>query len=267
MKRIFLTGASSGIGLATAKLLSSGGHEIWGTSRDPENIAQLPRLHRVRLDLADLSSVEEGFRSALADAKQFDVVINNAGSGHFGPAESLTPELLRQQYQVLVFSHVRLIQLALAAMRNQNRGLIINVTSLASRLPVPFMTAYNSAKAAMAAFTMSMQLELSNSGIHLVDLQPADIRTDFNRSVIKQSGDDQRYAQKLARTWQASEKNMATAPPPDLVAREILALINQDNPPPRLTVGGMFQAKIAPVIFRVLPQRVRIWGLKQYYRI
>ncbi len=267
MKRIFLTGASAGIGLATAKLLTSSGHEIWGTSRNPERIPKLDRLHPISLDLSNPETVETSFKSALAQAGHFDVLINNAGSGHFGPAELLDQRILTGQFQVLLFSHIQLIQLALAAMGSQNAGLIINVTSLASRLPVPFMAAYNSAKAAMAAYTMCLQLELGKSAIRVVDLQPADISTEFNRTVIKNSADDPRYAEKLARTWDASERNMASAPKPDLVARQILKLIDDKNPPPRRTAGGFFQAGIAPLIFRFLPQRLRVWGLKKYYRI
>jgi short-subunit dehydrogenase len=159
------------------------------------------------------------------------------------------------------------MQLALEAMRSRNQGLIINVTSLASRLPVPFMAAYNAAKAAMAAFTMSTQLEVGNSGIHIVDLQPADISTDFNKTVIKTGRNDPVYATKVAKAWEVTERNMANAPKPELVAKRILKLLGQKNPPPRVTVGDLFQANIAPLIFRFLPQRIRIWGLRNYYKI
>ncbi len=152
MKRIFITGASSGIGLATATLLSGRGHEVWGTSRDLDRIPQLPRFHAVRLDLLDPPSLADSFGIALRAAGQFDVVINNAGSGHFGPAEFLSPEEVHVQFQTLVFAHIQICQLALRAMQDRG-GRIINVTSLASRLPIPFMGAYNAAKAAMASFT------------------------------------------------------------------------------------------------------------------
>ena len=92
MKKVFVTGASSGIGLAVAKLLVAQGHEVWGTSRSLERIPKMPQWHAVRLDLADSHSIEEAFNSALAEAGYFDVLINNAGAGHFGPAELLPPE-------------------------------------------------------------------------------------------------------------------------------------------------------------------------------
>jgi NAD(P)-dependent dehydrogenase (short-subunit alcohol dehydrogenase family) len=264
-KRIFLTGASSGIGRAIAHGLLACGDEVWGTSRNLERIPKMPRWHAVRLDLADPLSVEAAFNAALTDAGYFDVLINNAGAGHFDPAEFLPMETIASQFQILVFGQIQLMQLALRHMQARGEGLIINVTSLASRLPVPFMAAYNAAKAAMASFTMSIQLELGNSRVRVVDLQPGDIRTEFNQGVSKSAKADRRYDARVTRTWEAVERVMKNAPGPDLVARHVLKLINADRPPPRITVGDVFQSKIAPLIFRFLPQRVRLWGLKRYY--
>src|SRR5438034_1366779 len=227
----------------------------------------MPRCQPVRLDLADRLSVEEAFNFALSEAGYFDVLINNAGAGHFNAAESLPMETIASQFQILVFGQIQLIQLALRHMQARGEGLIINVTSLASRLPVPFMAAYNAAKAAMASFTMSIQLELPDSRVRIVDLQPGDICTDFNDAVTKSDQRGPRYEARLAKTWNTVERNMKRAPKPDLVARRVCELIDQTNPPPRMTVGDGFQTQIAPLIFRFLPQRVRIWGLKRYYGI
>src|SRR6266404_2330852 len=267
MKKVFLTGASSGIGLAIAQSLIAHGHEVWGTSRNLIRLEQIQRLHPVRLDLSDSRSIDDAFKSALADAGYFDVVINNAGGGHFGPGEHLSADEIEEQFQVLLFAHLRLMRLALSAMRSHGTGLIINVTSLASRLPVPFMGAYNAAKAAMASFTMSLQLELEGSAIRVIDVQPGDICTEFNDTIAKTNGGDVRYTARVEQTWRVVDRNMKAAPKPELVARRIAKLIDAPNPPRRVTVGDSFQAMIAPLIFRFLPQRVRIWGLKKYYRL
>jgi len=267
MKNILVTGASSGIGLAIAESLVEHGHEVWSTSRNPERIPKMPRVHPIRLDLADRLSIEEAFASTLAEAGHLDVLINNAGAGHFGPAERLPLETITGQFQILVFGQIQLMELALHHMQARGEGLIINVTSLASRLPVPFMAAYNAAKAAMASFTMSLQLELGNSDVHVVDLQPGDIRTDFNQGVVRSGKSDPRYDAKVDKAWEVIEHTMKNAPSPDIVARQALNLINTDKPPPRVTVGDVFESKIAPLIFRFLPQRVRVWGLKRHYGI
>ena len=265
VKKIFLTGASSGIGKAIAKAATEKGHEVWGTSRDISRIPSLRRLHCVQLDLSNPDSIDGAFNTALAEAGNFNVLINNAGSGHFGPAENLSEKEIASQFQILVFGHMQLMRLGLRMMQARGEGLIINVTSLASRLPVPFMAAYNAAKAAMASFTMTIQLELPDSRVLIVDLQPGDICTDFNDAVIKSKLPDQRYEAKVAKTWNKVERNMKNAPRPDLVARRVCELIDQTSPPPRMAIGDTFQTKIAPLIFRFLPQRVRIWGLKKYY--
>jgi NAD(P)-dependent dehydrogenase (short-subunit alcohol dehydrogenase family) len=267
MKRVFLTGSSSGIGRAIAHALLARGDEVWGTSRSLERIHKAPQFHPVRLDLGDLRSIDEAFSAALAEAGYFDVLINNAGAGHFDPAEFLPMETITSQFQILVFGQIQLMQLALRHMQARGEGLIINVTSLASRLPVPFMAAYNAAKAALASFTMSIQLELGDSRVHIVDLQPGDICTDFNQGVIKSAKTDSVYDAKIAKTWEIVERTMKNAPGPDLVARHVLKLVNAMQPPPRITVGDVFESKIAPLIFRFLPQRVRLWGLKRYYGI
>jgi len=266
MKRVFLTGASSGIGLATAHALVAQGHEVWGTSRDPNRLPQLKHFHPVQLDLRHHSEIDGVFVTCLREAGHFDVLINNAGSGHFGAAEFLPLPDIADQFQLLFFAPVRLMQLALAEMRPRGTGLVINVTSLVGRLPVPFMAAYDAAKAAMSAFTMSIQIELAHSRIRIVDLQPADIRTGFNDVVIK-SGCDQLYSARIAKTWDIVDRNLKEAPEPDLVARRMVKLIERTSSAPRVTVGGLFQAAIAPLIFRFLPQRLRIWGLRKYYHL
>ncbi len=241
------------------------GDEVWGTSRDIARVPQLPHLHAVRLDLGDTISLGEGFNAALRQAGHFEVVINNAGSGHFGPGEFLSAEAVHTQFQTVVFAHIELCRLALASMRTHGGGRIINVTSLASRLPVPFMGAYNAAKAAMASFTMSLQLELEGSDIRIVDVQPGDIHTDFNDAVVKTDVGDPRYSARVEQAWRVVDRNMKAAPKPELVARRIAKLIDAADPPPRVTVGDSFQSIVAPLIFRFLPQSVRIWALKRYY--
>lgn len=267
MKKVFLTGASSGIGLATATALLARGHEVWGTSREIARIPEAKGLHGLRLDLADPASIQEAFARALEQAGVLDVVINNAGSGHFGPAEHLSEEALAAQFQTSFFAQVALCRLALAAMQREGRGLIINVTSLASRLPVPFTAGYNAAKAALATFTMTMQLELETSGIKVVELQPADINTGFYDPVPKAEVAEPHYARALTRAWSVVDGNMKRASGPELVAQRIVRLLGESNPPPRITVGDPFQCVCAPLLYSLLPPRLRVWGLRKYYGI
>ena len=125
-RTVFLTGASSGIGLETAKLLTTHGFEVWGTSRDPARLPKLARFHPVRMDLTRSDSIRENFTAAAREAGVFEVLINNAGNGVLGPLETMPAEIVRDQFQVLVHAPVELIQLALPTMRERGRGMIIN---------------------------------------------------------------------------------------------------------------------------------------------
>lgn len=266
MKKVFLTGASSGIGKAIAESLVRRGDEVWGTARDLDRLPRRERFHRIALDLASPASVRDGWKTALSEAGRFEVVINNAGSGHFGRAERLPNGLIEEQFRVLVFAQIEICQLACAAMIPQGGGMIIQVTSLAARLPVPFMAAYNSAKSAMASYIFTLQIEQRARGIKMVDLQPADICTDFNEA-LRRSGRANNDDPEVARAWATVDRNLRKAPKPQLVAETICRLLEMENPPPRVTVGDRFQSLMAPLIFRFLPQRLRVWGLQRYYQL
>jgi short-subunit dehydrogenase len=265
---VFLTGASSGIGLETATLLTTHGCEVWGTSRDPARLPKLPQFHPVPMDLTRPDSIRENFAAALRDAGAFEVLINNAGNGAFGPLEAMPAEIVRDQFQVLVHAPVELIRLALPGMRQRGRGVIINVTSLAAQFPIPFMAPYSAAKSALSLLTEGLRMELSNTPIRVVEVRPGDIHTPFHEQTKKfGTTADVQNERRMTSAWETQSRNMATAPPPDRVAQAVLRVINAPRPPPVLVVGGVFQAWVAPLGARFLPLRLLEYGLQRYYRL
>jgi short-subunit dehydrogenase len=268
MRKVFLTGASSGIGLETARLLAAQGFELWGTSRDPARLPQLPRFHGVAMDLTQMDSIREGFAAALKEAGAFDVLINNAGAGAFGAIEAMPAEMVREQFQLLVDAPLELIRLALPAMRQRSRGTIINVTSLAAQFPIPFMAPYSAAKAALSAFTAGLRMELSNTPIRVVEIRPGDINTPFHdRTRRVEATSNPEEQRRMRSAWETQLRTMAASPRPDRVARVVLRAITTPNPPPVLVVGGLFQARLAPWGARFLPLRLLEFGLRKYYRL
>jgi NAD(P)-dependent dehydrogenase (short-subunit alcohol dehydrogenase family) len=267
-RKVFLTGASSGIGLATATLLAQYGCEVWGTSRDVLRLPTLPRFHPVQMDLASYDSIREGFAMSLRQAGAFDVLINIAGDGAFGPLDAMPAGMAREQFQVLVDAPLELIRLALPKMRERGRGVILNVTSLAAQFPIPFMVPYSAAKAALSLFTQGLRIELSNTSIQVVELRPGDINTPFHdrtkKAISSVNAGDQR---RMKAVWDTQVRNMAAAPPPERVARAIFRAITAPNPPPVLIVGGFFQAQVTPLAARLLPLQLLEWALRQYYRL
>lgn len=265
-KTVFITGASSGIGREVAHFLTERGWEVWGTSRDTSRLQPRPHFHAVKMDLTCDESIRSAFLCASRDAGGFDVLINNAGSGVFGPTTSVTSELAREQFQVLVHGPIELIRLAVPDMLQRHYGLVINISSLAGTFPIPFMGAYNAAKAALSSYSHCLRLELAQTAIRIVDVKPADINTNFHAStnrVIVMPGDADSTS--LAAVWDAQQRNMAAAPPPSRVAEVIVRIINNPNPPKTISVGNFFQSKAGPWISRVVPERLQDYYLSRLY--
>jgi short-subunit dehydrogenase len=194
------------------------------------------------------------------------VLINNAGAGVFGPIEAFSSEELRRQFQTLLVGPLRLIRLALPAMVARNHGLIINVSSLAGELPVPFLAPYSASKAALSVMSEGLALELSHTAVRVVDVRPGDFATHFHSSTRRL--EDERvagYAPNLEIAWSAIDRNMARAPDPQLVANVIVKIVDQRIKRPVVAVGDFFQARIAPYLARRSARAWVQWGLRAYY--
>ena len=264
-KRILLTGASSGIGLAAASRLAGKGHQVWGTSRDPERVPRIPGLHPIALDLGSRESIEAAAAAAMAEAGTFDVLVNNAGSGHWGPLEHLSDTEVKDQFQLLVFGPLHLIRLLLPDLC-EARGKIINVSSLAAQYPIPYMGPYSAAKSALSALSWTLQMELRHRNVEVVDLQPGDILTGFNERLPK--SDPGAYRENLERAFAVYDANQRRACGPERAGESIVRLIEATRRnPPRVTVGSRFQAGVAPLLARLVPARALRFGLMRYYRL
>lgn len=276
--RVFLTGASAGIGLATARALTAAGAEVWGTSRQLDRLpGGLPNFHPIILDVNDMRSMLDGFTRAQNEAGgRFDALINNAGGAWFGPGVELPPDELRAQFETLAFGPIRLMQLALPAMRSQPGARIINVTSLAARLPLPFGAAYSAAKAALSVFTAALQMEENaplppgQHRVEFIDVQPGDINTGFNRAMTFWAGMDDLAgghdprAEAVRASLQASDASMAGAPPPERVAEAIRAMVfGKSSPAPMTTVGNLWQGLGGSLAYRFLPRRLLLWTIRK----
>ncbi|MFZ5805816.1 MAG: SDR family oxidoreductase [Verrucomicrobiota bacterium] len=269
MPNVFLTGASAGIGLETAKLLVREGFHVWGTSRDMARLPQWPNFHPVQLDLNQSDAIEQAWKTALQEAQRIDILINNAGNGYFGPAEMLPMKIWREQMQTLVLGPLQLIQKALPQMRAHGGGLIINISSLAARFPIPFMGAYNAAKAAMSSLTQTLRLELGHdNSIRIVDLQPGDIRTAFHQSMrVVEEIDADVYSPSIENAATVIQSNMQSAPPPEIVAQEILRIIHNPASGPVLKAGSFFQTIMAAAGARVATPAMKEHALRKFYKL
>ncbi len=266
MKRVFLTGTSAGIGLLTAQLLCNRGHEVWGTGRSLSKLPVMERFHPVALDLNDEDSIARGFAAALAEAGYFDVLINNAGAGVFGPLESFSDQEFIAQFETLLLGPLRLIRLALPEMRARHTGLIVNVSSLAGEFPLPFMAPYSMFKAAVSAMSEGLGFELLHTGVRVVDVRPGDFATNFHESTRRIGSElASEYQPNLIRVWHAIDENMKRAKSSQAVADLLVAIIEGRVRGPVQAVGDIFQAGIARVLARSVRRSWVQWGLRKYY--
>ena len=264
-KTVFLTGASSGIGAATAELLSQKGYSIWGTTRDVNRVAAQAPFHPIEMRLEDTGSVEAAWKEVVRRAGQIDIVIQNAGAGIFGAIEEVAIDDARWQWQVLVEGPLQLLKLAAGHLRPRGEGLIIGVSSLAAELPMPFSAHYSAGKAAFSALLAGLSMELEPFHVRVVDLRPGDIRTAFNDDLPKTMPADSAYLPWAQQGWKETASLMDKAPPPELIARAIETIIVADKTPVLVRSGTFFQATLSPFGARFMSRRALLNSIRSYY--
>ena len=264
-QNVFLTGASTGIGRATADRLLASGHEVWGTSRQPDRLPSAAHFHPVAMTLDDPASIAAAWAQAVREAGQIDVVIQNAGSGIVGSIEDVTSDEARRLWQILVEGPRQILQLAAAHLRPRRQGLIIGISSLAAELPLPFSAHYSAGKAALSSLLAGLNMELAPFNVAVVDLRPGDIRTDFIQALPGNASEHSAYAPWAGQAWREGARLMNQAPSPDLVAHAILKLLAQRHPPAVHRVGTFFQATLGPLGPRLLPQKALLASIRRYF--
>lgn len=262
----FVTGASSGLGQSFAEMLLAEGVRVWGTAREASRLAPLAthaNFTSVVLDLDKPEEAEAAFANASAAAGGFDLVVNNAGYGLFAPFTSVDFSLWQKQLDAMLGATARLSHTALRGMLKAKRGCLVNVASLATDFPLPFMTGYNVAKAGLSALTESLIFETRGTGVTVIDFRPGDFRTGFNRTMQPQAG-VLGHDERLARAWQELEKNLNAAPPPNCAATVLRkALLRQRSGTVRC--GSFFQGQLAPFFIRFAPPGLRRAIIARYF--
>ncbi|HEY9841749.1 MAG TPA: SDR family oxidoreductase [Candidatus Obscuribacterales bacterium] len=181
-RSILITGASSGIGQATARHFLAQGWQVAATMRQPEKdqaLGEQANLLKLRLDVEEPATVQAALQTCVATFGRLDVLLNNAGYGSAGPLEAASDEQIRRQFEVNLFGLIDVIRAALPILREQRSGLIMNVSSIGGLVAFPLFSLYHASKWAVEGLTESLQFELNPLGIKLKLIEPGGVHTDF----------------------------------------------------------------------------------------
>ncbi|TDB65221.1 SDR family oxidoreductase [Arundinibacter roseus] len=261
-KVILITGASSGIGLSTAQYLASKGHRVFGASRSqPENVT----FEWVCMDVTSEESVKSAVQQILAQTSQIDVLINNAGLGLAGPLEETTDELVNTVFNTNVLGVLRVCRSVIPIFRKQRHGFILNISSIASGMGLPFRGIYTASKAALETMTESLSMELKEFNIQVCSVLPGDISTNINsHRLVANLREDSVYAAKFSKVHRQINDEVSHAAQPIIIARAIEKIIHTPKPRLHYTVGPIVQR--ATVWLRIiLPQRFFEFLLMRFY--
>jgi NAD(P)-dependent dehydrogenase (short-subunit alcohol dehydrogenase family) len=236
-RNVLITGASSGIGLAAAKLFAARGYEVVGTCRRPEAAPAIPGVALVSMDASDPASVEAGFAEATRRLGHIDVLINNAGMGELGAVEDTPMEEARRLFEVNYFSTVRLTRLCLPGMRKRGGGAVLQLGSIVFSLQFPFKAQYCASKAALSAFSLSLRQEVFPHGIRVHLFEPGWVRSEFHRRMRPVLREGSPYAERLRPFLDFSRDEDPRIPDGEAVARVLLETLENPRAPARIAVG------------------------------
>lgn len=264
MNRVALvTGASSGIGAATARRLARAGLTVYGAARRLDRLAELAAdgVRAVELDVTSDDSMTAAIDHVLSEAGRIDVLVNKAGYGSYGAIEDVPMAEARRQIEVNLFGLARMIQLVVPGMRGRGGGTIVNITSIGGKITTPLGGWYHASKFAVEGLSDALRTELAPFGIDVVVIEPGGIATEWGDIAMesaKAASGDGAYAERVAAASAAMEGPIAQrGSDPDVVARTIERSVTAGRPRTRYAVG--FMAKPSLIARRVLPDRAMDW--------
>ena len=265
-KVILITGASSGIGKTTAEFLAKNKYKVYGTSRKPKTNF-VNGVHFIPLDLNDENSIKEAAKSIVKKEGKLDILINNAGVGITGPVEETPIKAVREHFQTNFFGVMQLIQEVLPFMQKQKAGHIINITSIAGYMGLPFRGYYSASKSALITLTEALRLELKHTPIKVSCLAPGDFATNIasGRFTVKPQAASP-YYQTYSSSLKLMNSHVDEAEDPIAVAHVILKIINQKNPKVHYKVGSTLQ-KLSVFLKGILPDKIFENMLAKHYKL
>lgn len=243
-----ITGGTSGIGLCTALEMKAKGYEVFEISRRREGAAG---INHISADVTDEEHIKEAVSYIIDKAGRIDVLINNAGFGISGAVEFTETADAKKQFDVNFFGMVNMNRAVIPVMRRQGFGRIVNISSVAAPIAIPFQAYYSAAKAAINSYTMALINEVRPYGISVCAVQPGDICTGFTGAREKSYAGDEIYSGRISRSVAVMEHDERNGMKPEKAAHLIATVASAKKVRPVYTIG--FKYRLFCVLVKILP--------------
>lgn len=265
-KVVLITGGSSGIGKAIGEFLNTKGFTVYGTSRNPERYKD-SKIALLALDVVDTQSIAECVSQLLKKEGRIDVLVNNAGAGITGPIEEIPEEEIKRNFDTNFFGPINVIKAVLPSMREQKSGLVVNITSIAGYMGLPYRGIYSASKGALELITEAFRMEIKDFGIQMTNVAPGDFATNiasgrYHAPILENSP----YKKPYGDTLKLMDAHVDSGDDPAMMAQAIYKVITSDNPKGHYKVGAFMQ-KFSIVLKRILPDKVYEKLLMNHYKL
>jgi NAD(P)-dependent dehydrogenase (short-subunit alcohol dehydrogenase family) len=265
-KVVLITGGSSGIGKSIGEFLHHKGFVVYGTSRNPEKVLNAI-FPLIALDVRDTDSIIKAIAKVIAISGKLDVVINNAGVGITGPLEEIPTAEIKNNFETNLFGPIEVMKAVLPQMRAQQSGLIVNITSIAGYMGLPYRSVYSASKGALELITEALRMEVKPFGIQITNVAPGDFATNiaagrFHAPLLKGSAYEKTYGD----TLKTMDEHVNSGSNPNEMAEAVYKIIQTKEPKIHYKIG-VFMQKFSIVLKRILPDKVYEKMLMNHYKL
>lgn len=249
---VLVTGASSGIGRAIASYLTMKELTVYGTSRNPHTVHNDILFHLLPMDVTDEASIEKAIAIIIKEEGKIDVLINNAGVGITGAIEETPSDEIDKVFSTNVYGPIMVIKKVLPYMRAQKSGLIINLSSIAGYMGLPYRGIYSATKAALIMLTEALRIELKDFGIQVTHVAPGDFATNISlRRYHTPIYENSPYEKAYSHTLDMINKNVRDGEDPKKLGLLLFEIIDTPFPDAQYNVGS-FGQKLSVLLKRIL---------------
>ncbi len=265
-KVVLITGGSSGIGRTTGIFLKKKGYTVYGTTRNLAKNPDFTDFNLLELDVTATASIEAAVTKLIEAEGRLDVLINNAGVGITGPIEETPIAEVHKTFDTNYYGPLRMLQVVLPHMRKQGAGLIINITSIAGYMGLPYRGIYSASKAALEITTEALRMETKAFGVTITNLAPGDFATNIAAGRYHAPVSGQSAYHSYEKTLKMINDDVDAAEDPIKVAEKIVVILEAKKPRVHYKVGTFMQ-KFSVVLKKFLPDKVYERLLLNHYKL